>query len=67
MCKVDQQKVRSGQLNDGELKLLLQEAGRLKDLPLWIDDSSMLSQMELRAKARSLARQEEGGLSMNCP
>lgn len=64
MCKLDQQKVRSGQLNDGELKLLLQEAGRLKDLPLWIDDSSMLSPMELRAKARRLARQEEGGLSM---
>ena len=64
MCKLNQQSVRSGQLKDNELKLLMQEADRLRDLPLWIDDSSMLSPMELRAKARRLARQEEGGLSM---
>ena len=64
MCKLNQQNVRSGMLKDNELKLLLQEGERLKNLPLWIDDSSLLSPMELRAKARRLARQEENGLSL---
>ena len=47
-----------------QLKLLLKEGERLKNLPLWIDDSSLLSPMELRAKARRLARTEENGLSL---
>ena len=64
MSKLNQQNVRSGMLKDNELKLLLQEGERLKDLPLWIDDSSLLTPMELRAKARRLARQEEHGLSL---
>ena len=64
MSKLNQQNVRSGMLKDNELKLLLQEGERLKNLPLWIDDSSLLSPMELRAKARRLARQEEHGLSL---
>ena len=64
MSKLNQQNVRSGMLKDNELKLLLQEGERLKNLPLWIDDSSLLSPMELRAKSRRLARQEEHGLSL---
>ena len=64
MSKLDQQNVRSGMLKDDQLKLLLKEGERLKNLPLWIDDSSLLSPMELRAKARRLARIEENGLSL---
>ena len=64
MSKLDQQNVRSGMLKDDQLKLLLKEGERLKNLPLWIDDSSLLSPMELRAKARRLARTEEHGLSL---
>ena len=64
MSKLNQQNVRSGMLKDNELKLLFQEGEKLKNLPLWIDDSSLLSPMELRAKARRLARQEEHGLSL---
>tara|TARA_B100001093_G_scaffold373750_1_gene358726 strand:- start:7594 stop:8964 length:1371 start_codon:yes stop_codon:yes gene_type:complete len=64
ICKLDQQNVRSGMLKDDELRLLLQQSERLKNLPLWIDDSSILSPMELRAKARRLARTEENGLSL---
>jgi replicative DNA helicase len=63
MSKLDQQNVRSGMLRDDQLKILLQEGERLKNLPLWIDDSSLLTPMELRAKARRLAR-SEGGLSL---
>ena len=64
MCKLDQQNVRSGMLKDDELRILLQQSEKLKNLPLWIDDSSILSPMELRAKARRLARTEENGLSL---
>lgn len=64
MSKLNQQNVRSGMLKDNELKLLLSEGERLKNLPLWIDDSSLLTPMELRAKARRLARLEENGLSL---
>ena len=63
MSKLDQQNVRSGMLRDDQLKILLEEGERLKNLPLWIDDSSLLTPMELRAKARRLAR-SEGGLSL---
>ena len=64
MTKINQQNVRSGMLKDDELKILLQQSEKLKNMPLWIDDSSLLSPMELRAKARRLARAEENGLSL---
>jgi len=60
MTKINQQNVRSGMLKDDELKILLQQSEKLKNMPLWIDDSSLLSPMELRAKARRLARSENG-------
>jgi replicative DNA helicase len=64
MTKINQQNVRSGMLKDDELKILLQQSEKLKNMPLWIDDSSLISPMELRAKARRLARTEENGLSL---
>ena len=64
MSRLDQQNVRSGMLKDDELRLLLKQSDNLKNKPLWIDDSSILSPMELRAKARRLARTEENGLSL---
>ena len=64
MTKLNQQNVRSGMLKDDELRILFQQSEKLKNLPLWIDDSSILSPMELRAKARRLARTEKDGLSL---
>ena len=64
MTKLNQQNVRSGMLKDDELRILLKKSEELKNLPLWIDDSSILSPMELRAKARRLARTERDGLSL---
>ena len=64
MTKLNQQNVRSGMLKDDELRILLQQSEKLKNMPLWIDDSSILSPMELRAKARRLARTENDGLSL---
>ena len=64
MTKLNQQNVRSGMLKDDELRILLQQSEKLKNMPLWIDDSSILSPMELRAKSRRLARTEKDGLSL---
>ena len=63
-AKIDQQKVRSASMNQAELKKFMESSSKLKDLPLYIDDSSMLSPMELRARARRIARQEPNGLSL---
>jgi len=64
MTKINQQDVRSGNLKDDQMKELFKQSEKLKQLPLWIDDSSILSPMELRAKARRLARNEKNGLSL---
>ena len=64
MTKLNQQNVRSGMLKDDELRILFKQSEKLKNMPLWIDDSSLLSPMELRAKARRLARTEKAGLSL---
>jgi len=63
-AKIDQQKVRSATLDKDELKKFIEYSSKLKDLPLHVDDSSMLSPMELRARARRIHRQEPNGLSL---
>ena len=60
MTRINQQNVRSGMLKDNEMESLIAESNKLKKMPLWVDDSSLLSPMELRAKARRLARSENG-------
>ena len=60
MTRINQQNVRSGMLKDNEMKSLFEESKKLENMPLWVDDSSLLSPMELRAKARRLARSENG-------
>ncbi|WP_394838825.1 replicative DNA helicase [Pendulispora rubella] len=52
--KVDVSKVRSGFLSQQDWNRLTQAAAFLGSLPIWIDDSSTLSILELRAKVRRL-------------
>ena len=63
-AKIDQQKVRSASMNQDELKKFMESSSKLKDLPLYIDDSSLLSPMELRARARRINRQDPNGISL---
>ena len=63
-AKINQQKVRSASMSSNELKKFMESSSKLKDLPLYIDDSSMLTPMELRARARRIHRQEPNGLSL---
>ena len=63
-AKINQQNVRSASLSNEELKRFMESSSKLRELPLYIDDSSLLSPMELRARARRVSRQEEHGLSL---
>ena len=51
---VDAHKVRSGFLSPSEWPMITKAAGKLSNVPIYIDDSPAISALELRAKARRL-------------
>ena len=61
-ARVDSTRVRTGYLSEQDFPRLAMAAGRLADLPFYIDDSPALSVLELRAKARRLMRESGLGL-----
>ncbi|MFM1896067.1 MAG: hypothetical protein RLZZ385_1141 [Pseudomonadota bacterium] len=61
--KIDQGRLRTGQLDEDDWPKLTSAVARLKDRPLLIDDSPGLSPMEMRSRARRVAR-EKGQLGM---
>jgi replicative DNA helicase len=61
--RVDASRVRKGFIRKEEWSDLTSAAGRLADAPIFIDDSSATTALEIRAKARRL-KKEHGGLSM---
>ena len=61
--KIDQTKVRTGQLAEDDWPGFNNAVAKLKDRPLFIDDSPAISPMEMRARARRIAR-EHGELGM---
>ncbi|MDQ5908160.1 MAG: replicative helicase [Pseudomonadota bacterium] len=61
--RIEQQRVRSGQLDDQDWARLTSAVSMLSATRLFIDDGSSLSPNELRARARRLHRQE-GGLGL---
>ena len=65
-ARVDGGKVRTGYLGDRDFPRLAMAAGRLADLPFYIDDTPALSILEMRAKSRRLQREREreGGLGL---
>jgi len=54
---IDSQKVRRGLLSEDDYKKLVNACGELSDVPIYIDDTSSLTPLELRAKARRLKSQ----------
>jgi replicative DNA helicase len=60
---VDASRVRKGFIGKEDWPRLTNAAGRLADAPIFIDDSSATTVLEIRAKARRL-KKEHGGLSM---
>lgn len=60
--RVDSTKLRSGRLNDEDWRRIGRAIGRLS-VPLYIDDNSAVTVMEIRAKARRIAA-KHGELGM---
>ena len=53
---IDAWKLRKGALQDDDYLRLTDSANRLSELPIYIDDSSALSALEIKAKARRLKK-----------
>src|SRR5712691_4586850 len=61
-ARVDAHKVRTGYLTKDDFRKLIDSLGRTTQAPMYIDDSSSLTVMEMRAKCRRL--KAERGLSL---
>ncbi|WP_429157824.1 replicative DNA helicase [Desulfitispora alkaliphila] len=59
---IDQQKMRTGNLQEGDWSRLVQAVGPLSEAPVFIDDTPAISVMEMRAKARRLMAEHGLGL-----
>ncbi len=56
---IDATKLRTGFLRDREWERLTESANRLADLPIFIDDSSGISVLEMKAKCRRLKKKSD--------
>lgn len=63
-AKVDLAKLRTGDLNRQDWGALIEAAERIAGMPIWIDDFSSLSIMEMRGKIRRIQTQASAG---ECP
>lgn len=59
---IDATKLRTGFLRDKEWQSLTDSANRLSSLPFFIDDSSAITVLEMKAKCRRLIKRQELGL-----
>lgn len=61
--RVNLTNIRAGRLDDKDFNNIMSTVGMLTEAPLFIDDTPGLSPLELRARARRLAK-EQGGLGL---
>ncbi|MDG2048501.1 MAG: replicative DNA helicase [Halioglobus sp.] len=61
--RIDQSRLRNGKLEQEDWPKLSAAVTKLKDVPLYIDDTPALTPTEIRSRARRVAR-EHGGLGM---
>jgi replicative DNA helicase len=61
-ANVDQQRLRTGWIEDDEWERIITSMGRLSEANIWIDDTAGISTMEMRSKARRLVA--EHGVDM---
>lgn len=60
--RINQHKVRTGQLQDDDWPRLSEAVGILAEAPVYIDDTPALTPSEVRSRARRLAREHKDGL-----
>ncbi len=61
-ARIDMNRLRQGQLSDRDFSRLVDVAGRISEAAILIDDTSDMTLMELRARARRLHAQHKLGL-----
>jgi len=61
-AEIDSQKIKTASLSDSGWKRLVKSIERLSEAPIFIDDSPILTAMEMRAKARRLKMEHGIGL-----
>lgn len=61
--RIEQQRLRTGQLTDDDWPRITSSMSQLSSVPIFIDDTPSLSPSEVRARARRLAR-EQGSLAL---
>ena len=59
---IDSNKIRTGMLEDDDWVKIASNMGRLSEAPIYIDDTSSLTVMEIRAKCRKLKTEKDIGL-----
>src|SRR3990172_828688 len=64
MARIDQHKLRTGKLSDHDWGELTTGLGRLHDAPIYIHQTAALNPLELRSRARRLARHYDPNLRM---
>ncbi|MDD4882609.1 MAG: replicative DNA helicase, partial [Gallionellaceae bacterium] len=62
--RLDQHKLRTGKIAEDDWHKLTSALGRLNEAPVFIDETPGLTAMEVRARARRLARQNDGKLGL---
>ncbi len=60
--RIDSQRIRTGKLRSEDWPKLTRAVGMLSEAPMFIDDTPAISVLEMRAKIRRLASQQEIGL-----
>jgi replicative DNA helicase len=58
--RISNDKLRKGKVSERDWVKVVRACNELESAPLWLDESSDLSMLELRAKARRLAASEHG-------
>lgn len=61
-ARIDSARLRSGSWTDDDWQSILHAAGRLSNFPIYIDDSPVISAVEIRAKARRMKMEKNIGL-----
>jgi len=63
-AEVNLASLRTGRLRRDDFPKLARAAGRIEDAPIYIDDTAGIGALELRARARRLAREPEAKLGL---
>jgi len=62
--RIDQTRIRNGKLEQDDWPKLSAAVAKMKDVPLYIDDTPALTPTEVRSRARRVAREAREGLGM---